>query len=132
MSESNNNAAAPQQQHAQQQHAQQQQQQQQQQQPHHHRPPAASRSIVKALTTRLMASILDDEGSGKEIQKHVMDKLVAPSIRLLYTQLMPYLWILVGLMLVQLVLIVLTFCLSAFQFARVRGFGSSAWSCRGK
>lgn len=75
----------------------------------------SGKSLLRNVTARVITSVLDEIGKD-DIRKNMMDKLVAPSIRLLYAQLMPYLWILVALVLIMLLLVILTFCLAALLY----------------
>jgi Ca2+-dependent lipid-binding protein len=78
---------------------------------------AASSSMppfMKHVTNRLIKSLLDEIDSD-EMRKTLMDKLVSPSLKLVYNQIMPYLLIIMGLMVVILIIIMLTFCMMVFM-----------------
>lgn len=77
-------------------------------------------TAMRGATARILSNLLNDLCTD-ELRKNMMEKLVAPSIRLLYEQLMPYLWILVALMLFMLLLGVMTFCLAALLYFDRRG-----------
>lgn len=66
--------------------------------------------MIRQLTQKLITSILD-EVDKEDVRKSMMEKLIAPTLRLIYTQLMPYLLIIVSLILIMLLLLVLTFCM---------------------
>ena len=70
----------------------------------------ADHAMIRQLTQKLITSILD-EVDKEDVRKSMMEKLVAPTLRLIYTQLMPYLLIIVSLILIMLLLLVLTFCM---------------------
>jgi hypothetical protein len=76
---------------------------------------ALNAGMFKQLTTKLIASFLD-EIDREEVRKSMMDKLIAPTLKLLYTQLMPYLLIIVALILIMLLLVVLTFCMTIVMY----------------
>jgi hypothetical protein len=76
---------------------------------------SSSSSALKQLTQKLINSFLD-EVDKEDVRKSMMDKLVAPTLRLLYTQLMPYLLIITALILIMMLLVVLTFCMTVVMY----------------
>lgn len=76
---------------------------------------AGKPTALKHLTNRLLTSFLDEIDSD-DVRKNMMDKLVAPTLKLLYTQLMPYLVVILALMVCMLVLMIMTFVLVALQY----------------
>lgn len=72
-------------------------------------------TVFKQLVTKMISSFLG-EMEREEIRKSMMDKLVAPTLKLLYTQLMPYLLIIVALILIMLLLVLLTFCMTVVMY----------------
>lgn len=75
----------------------------------------SNNTMLKQLTNRMITSFLD-EVDREDVRKNMMDKLVAPTLRLLYSQLMPYLLIIVALILIMLLLVVLTFCMTVIMY----------------
>jgi hypothetical protein len=82
---------------------------------HPHTAPSPPNSVFKQLVTKMISSFLG-ELEREETRKSMMDKLVAPTLKLLYTQLMPYLLIIVALILIMLLLVLLTFCMTVVMY----------------
>jgi hypothetical protein len=84
-----------------------------------HQAKSSSSSGLKHLTNRLLTTFLD-EVDRDDVRKTMMDKLVAPTLKALYTQLMPYILVILGLMMCMLILMVLIFVLVTLQYCGSR------------
>lgn len=80
-------------------------------------PPPPQRDVTRLITTKLIAIAMDELGKS-ETQKRINDQVVAPLMKMLHAQLLPYLLFAIGIVIAILLMSMMTLTLSALFYFR--------------